>query len=130
MSTTETPDALAAILRDTMIELVRREGPDLSARQFGVFLICYLEPQAQTVRGLAERLGIAKPAVTRALDRLSELDLAARKDDPADRRSVLVQRTPGGAAFLRELRSILRIAAAPPKPAPAGRARAGKRVAH
>jgi len=130
MSTTETPDALAAILRNTMIELVRSEGPDLSARQFGVFLICYLEPQAQTVRGLAERLGISKPAVTRALDRLSELDLAARKDDPADRRSVLVQRTPGGAAFLREVRSILRIAAAPPKPAAAVRARAGARAAH
>ena len=129
MSTTETPDALAAILRNTMIELVRSEGPDLSARQFGVFLICYLEPQAQTVRGLAERLGISKPAVTRALDRLSELDLAARKDDPADRRSVLVQRTPGGAAFLREVRSILRIAAAPPKPA-ATRARTGARAAH
>ncbi len=129
MSTTDTPDALAAILRDTMIELVRSEGPDLSARQLGVFLICYLEPQAQTVRGLAERLGISKPAVTRALDRLSEFELAARKDDPADRRSVLVQRTPGGAAFLREVRSILRIAAAPPKPA-AARARTGKRAAH
>ncbi len=119
MSTTETPDAQAALFRDALIGLVRREGPDLSARQLGVFLICYLEPKAQTVRGLAERLEISKPAITRALDRLTELDLAARKDDPADKRSVLVQRTPGGAAFLRDLRSILRLAAATPKPAAA-----------
>ena len=34
-----------------------------------------------------------------------------RKVDPADRRSVLVQRTVKGAAFLRDLRSILSEAA-------------------
>jgi DNA-binding MarR family transcriptional regulator len=56
---------------------------------------------------LAERLNVAKPAITRALDRLGELDLARRKVDPMDRRSVLVQRTLKGAAFLRDLRSIM-----------------------
>ena len=117
MSTTtnETADGLAGILRNTIVELVRRDGADLSARQLSVFLICYLEPEAQTVRGLAARLNVSKPAITRALDRLTEFDLAKRKADPADRRSVLVQRTPGGTAFMRELRSILRTAAAPPK---------------
>ena len=56
---------------------------------------------------------MSKPAITRALDRLSELDLARRKVDPADRRSVLVQRTLKGAAFLRDLRSIMTEANAP-----------------
>ncbi|MFN7634309.1 MAG: MarR family transcriptional regulator, partial [Acetobacteraceae bacterium] len=35
------------------------------------------------------------------------LDLARRKTDPADRRSVLVQRTVTGAAFLREIRTVM-----------------------
>jgi DNA-binding MarR family transcriptional regulator len=59
------------------------------------------------VRGLAAELNVSKPAITRALDRLGELDLARRKVDPLDRRSVLVQRTLKGAAFLRDLRSIM-----------------------
>ncbi len=95
------------VLRQTVVALVRREGPDLSARQLGVFLTCYLEEEAQTVRGLAAKLNISKPAITRALDRLAEFDLVRRKTDPLDRRSVLVQRTATGMAFLREVRAIL-----------------------
>jgi DNA-binding MarR family transcriptional regulator len=100
-------DAQVGLLRDTVIALVRRDGADLSARQLGVFLTCYLNEGAHTVRGLAADLNVSKPAITRALDRLGELDLARRKVDPQDRRSVLVQRTPRGSAFLRELRSIM-----------------------
>ena len=106
-------DQLVGVLRDTIVALVRRDGPDLSARQLGVFLTCYLQDGAHTVRGLAVELNVSKPAITRALDRLSELDLARRKVDPADRRSVLVQRTLKGAAFLRDLRSIMTEANAP-----------------
>lgn len=111
MITNEVSDGLAGILRTAIVELVRRDGPDLSARQLGVFLTCYLEAEAQTVRGLAAKLGVSKPAITRALDRLSEFDLVRRKTDPLDRRSVLVQRTATGMAFLREMRTILRDAA-------------------
>ncbi len=100
-------DQLVGIMRDTIVALVRRDGADLSARQLGVFLTCYLRDGAHTVRGLAADLNVSKPAITRALDRLGELDLARRKVDPLDRRSVLVQRTPKGAAFLRDLRSIM-----------------------
>jgi DNA-binding MarR family transcriptional regulator len=107
MASTPAPDQLVGILRDTVVALVRRDGPDLSARQLGVFLTCYLQDGAHTVRGLAADLHVSKPAITRALDRLGELDLARRKVDPLDRRSVLVQRTLKGAAFLRDLRSIM-----------------------
>ncbi len=131
MITNEVSDGLAGILRTAIVELVRRDGPDLSARQLGVFLTCYLETEAQTVRGLAAKLGVSKPAITRALDRLSEFDLVRRKTDPLDRRSVLVQRTATGMAFLRELRTILRDAATAMRitaePAPA-RARSGSEV--
>ena len=107
MATSETSESLVNILRDTVVALVRRDGPDLSARQLGVFLTCYLQDGAHTVRGLAADLNVSKPAITRALDRLGELDLARRKVDPMDRRSVLVQRTLKGSAFLRDLRSIM-----------------------
>ncbi len=100
-------DMLVGLLRETVVSLVRRDTVDLSARQLGVFLTCYLNDGAHTVRGLAEDLNISKPAVTRALDRLTEFDLVRRKVDPNDRRSVLVQRTPRGAAFLRETRQIM-----------------------
>jgi DNA-binding MarR family transcriptional regulator len=111
MTAIDVPDRLAGLLRTAIVELVRRDGPDLTARQLGVFLTCYLETEAQTVRGLATQLNVSKPAITRALDRLAEFDLVRRKTDPLDRRSVLVQRTATGMAFLRELRRTLSDAA-------------------
>jgi DNA-binding MarR family transcriptional regulator len=115
MAAISSTDQLVNILRDTVVALVRRDGPDLSARQLGVFLTCYLLDGAHTVRGLAGDLNVSKPAITRALDRLGELDLARRKVDQMDRRSVLVQRTLKGTAFLRDLRAIMAEAAAPSK---------------
>jgi DNA-binding MarR family transcriptional regulator len=44
------------------------------------------------------------PAITRVLDRLTELGLARRGPDPRDGRSVLVQRTRLGGDFLGDLR--------------------------
>ena len=123
MSNAQTSDHLVGTLRDTIVALVRRDGPDLSSRQLGVFLTCYLQDSNHTVRGLALELNVSKPAITRALDRLGELDLARRKVDPADRRSVLVQRTLKGQSFLRDLRGIMTEAnAATRKPASAGSA--------
>ncbi|ATR22293.1 Transcriptional regulator, MarR family [Roseomonas mucosa] len=107
MSSKISGDELVEILRDTVVALVRRDGPDLSARQLGVFLTTYLSDGPHTVRGLAATLNVSKPAITRALDRLGELDLTRRKTDPQDRRSVLVQRTPKGTSLLREMSTIM-----------------------
>lgn len=107
MAIQATPDKLLGILRDTIVGTVRRDGPDLSARQFGVFLICYIEDAQHTVRGLAARLEVSKPAITRSLDRLEELGLARRAPDPRDRRSVLVTRTRKGNDLLADLRNLL-----------------------
>ncbi len=124
-----TPDQLIGILRDTVVAMVRRDGVDLSARQLGVLLTCYLKEGAHTVRGLAAELNVSKPAITRALDRLAELDYARRKVDPLDRRSVIVQRTPKGSAFLRDLRGILGDAATEGKKAAAPAKAASRRAA-
>ena len=104
---TEPVEEKVDVLRETIVALVRRDGPDLSARQMGVLLTCYREDEAQTVRGLAAKLDVSKPAITRALDRLTEFDLVRRKTDPLDRRSVLVQRTVAGNGFMRDLKTIL-----------------------
>jgi DNA-binding MarR family transcriptional regulator len=131
MATQTDTDHQVSILRDTIVALVRRDGPDLSARQLGVFLTVYLTDGPHTVRGLAAELNVSKPAITRALDRLGELDLARRKVDPMDRRSVIVQRTLKGTGFLRDLRQIMAEAeshaaeGAPAEPAAAPARRAG-----
>jgi DNA-binding MarR family transcriptional regulator len=102
---------LPEILRDTVVSLVRREGPDLTARQLAVLLICYLEEGPHTVRGLAARLSVAKPAITRALDRLEDLKFLRRGQDPRDRRSIIVLRTSEGEAFTGQIRALLEAAA-------------------
>lgn len=88
--------------RKTIVSAVRRDAPDLSARQMALLLTVYMTPPPHTVRGLAETLKVSKPAITRALDRLSSMELVRRKADEDDRRSVLVQRTVRGSVFLRE----------------------------
>ena len=128
MAVNPSADHMVAILRETVVALVRRDGADLSARQLGVFLTCYLREGGHTVRGLAAELKVSKPAITRALDRLGELDLARRKVDPLDRRSVLVQRTLKGASFLRDLRSIMGEAATIAKRSPAGTEQSQRRT--
>jgi DNA-binding MarR family transcriptional regulator len=107
MATGNNHEHLVRVLQETIIALVRRDGADLSSRQLGVMLTSYLTDGPHTVRGLALKLNVSKPAITRALDRLGELDLARRKPDPSDRRSVLVQRTPKGNAFMRDLRNTI-----------------------
>ena len=102
--------------RGAIVESVRREAPDLSARQMALLLTAYLTPPPHTVRGLATALNISKPAITRALDRLSEFGLIRRKVDEADRRSVLIQRTVKGSVFLREFGDIIVAAAAETTP--------------
>lgn len=93
--------------RLTTVEGVRRESADLTARQMAVMLTVYLTPAPHTVRGLAAELNISKPAITRALDRLSQLGLAKRKVDQTDRRSILVQRTVKGSVYLTEFGEIV-----------------------
>jgi DNA-binding MarR family transcriptional regulator len=85
------------------LDLVRGDAPDLSSRQLAILLTIYLESPPHTVRGLAERLGVRKPVITRALDTMGNLDLVSRRRDEKDRRSVIVQRTVVGALAVDRL---------------------------
>lgn len=99
------------IWRRAGVASVRRDAPDLTARQMALLLSVYLTPPPHTVRGLAEHLNVTKPVITRAVDRLSELGMVRRKTDPEDRRSVLLQRTVKGSVFLREFAELVVAAA-------------------
>jgi DNA-binding MarR family transcriptional regulator len=96
------------IWRRATVEGVRRDSPDLSARQMALLLTVYLTPPPHTVRGLAAVMAVSKPVVSRALDRLGQLGLTRRKIDAKDRRNVLVQRTVKGSVYLSEFGDIVR----------------------
>jgi DNA-binding MarR family transcriptional regulator len=96
-----------SLISEAMIHLVRRDGPDLTARQLSVFLTTYLEDRRHTIQGLAADLKIAKPAIGNVLDQLEAFDLTCRTVDRRDRRSILVGRTLRGAVFLSELQGTM-----------------------
>lgn len=93
--------------RGALVESLRRDAPDLSSRQLAVLLTVYLTPQPHTVRGLSATLKVSKPAITRALDRLSSYELIRRKMDETDRRSILVQRTVKGSVYLSDFGELI-----------------------
>ena len=95
------------IWRRAIVDSVRLEAPDLSARQMAVLLTVYLDPPPHTVRGLSKILKVSKPAITRTVNRLSKLGLVRRKIDENDRRSVLLHRTVKGSEFLRDFGELI-----------------------
>jgi DNA-binding MarR family transcriptional regulator len=101
------PDLAVKMLREVIVALVRRDGPALSSHQLAVYLTCYLKDGDHTVRGLAADLNVSKSVITRSLDKLGDLSLTRRIPDPADRRSILVERTDAGWELLDELRGIV-----------------------
>ena len=92
-----------------MSEIVRRNDSDsdLSARQTAILLNVYLTPEPHTVRALAAELNISKPAVSRAIDKLSVLGLIRRQTDENDRRSVNLFRTVDGARYVSMLGDVI-----------------------
>jgi len=85
-----------------------RELPyDLSQRQIGVLLTVYMSPPPHSIRSLAEVLNVLKPAICRAVDTLSAIDLVRRKKDDEDSRNVFLQRTINGSVFLRDFADII-----------------------
>ena len=86
----------------TLVDYVRSGEPDLTNRQMALLLVVYLNPGPHTVRGLARMLGVSKPVVTRALNRLGALGYLRRQRDDADKRNIFVARTSEGADFLEE----------------------------
>jgi DNA-binding MarR family transcriptional regulator len=95
------------LVHDVSLGLVREgkleEAPDFTLRQLTILLTVYLEPPPHTVRGLAGKLGVTKPVITRALDSMGKLEIINRRRDDADKRNVIVQRTVKGALYVERL---------------------------
>ena len=101
------PSQALKLLQDFAFALITDGEPDLSARQLSILLTIYLEPPPHTVRGLAARLKVTKPVITRALDTMGKLGLVSRRRDETDRRNVVIQRTPKGALAVERLGDVL-----------------------
>jgi DNA-binding MarR family transcriptional regulator len=101
------PSQALRLLHDLSFALVRDGEPDLSARQITVLLTVYLESPPHTVRGLASKLGVTKPVITRALDTMGRIGLLSRRRDDADRRNVVVQRTVKGALYVEKIGDLI-----------------------
>lgn len=101
------PSQALRLLHELALAQVRDGLPDLSQRQLAVLLTVYLEAPPHTVRGLAARLNVTKPVITRALDSMGELGLVSRRRDEADRRNVIVQRTVEGALYLEKIGDVV-----------------------
>lgn len=86
---------------------VRSNMPDLTERQMSILLTVYLDPPPHTVRGLAEKLNVTKPVITRALDTMGALGFLSRHRDAEDRRNVLIRRTVEGALFVERLGDVV-----------------------
>jgi DNA-binding MarR family transcriptional regulator len=97
------PSQALKFMHDLAFALVRDGEADLSPRQLAILLTIYLETPPHTVRGLAAKLGVTKPVITRALDTMGRLGLLTRRRDKADRRNVVVQRTVKGALYVERM---------------------------
>lgn len=91
------------LMHDIALGLVRDGDPDLTARQLTILLTIYLEPPPHTVRGLAAKLGVTKPVITRALDTMGKLGYVDRRRDDTDKRNVIIQRTVKGALMVEAI---------------------------
>lgn len=84
----------------SVIDYVRSGYPDLTNRQLAVIMLAALTDGPHTVRGMAHKLGVSKPVITRALNKLGALGYLRRQRDDHDRRNVFVVITDEGASFL------------------------------
>jgi DNA-binding MarR family transcriptional regulator len=101
------PEQGLDLLHDVTLAMVRETKPDGMAdfthRQLAILLTVYLERPPHTVRGLALKLGVTKPVITRALDAMGKQEIVARRRDEADKRNVIIQRTVKGALYVEKL---------------------------
>ncbi len=106
----ETPEPPTGNLTNwmgTLIGYVQSARPDLTNRQMALLLVVYLTDGPHTVRGLAGKLKVSKPVVTRALNTLGALGYLRRQKDESDLRNIFVERTPQGTAFLDEFERLI-----------------------
>src|SRR5688572_11736766 len=79
--------------------------PHVTMAQMRVLMLLSAIGEAR-MSDLAHQLGIAPSTLSSLVDRLVEADLANRRDDPRDRRSVLVALAPAGTRMLDQFNEL------------------------
>ena len=86
---------------DSMAAHLGRYG--LSQARFGVLLMIFLEPDIEwTPAELADAGNMSRATMTGLLDRLEKQNYIVRAPRPGDRRSITIQLSPEGRAFIEE----------------------------
>jgi len=105
------PDEALRLMHEVSLGLVRGKSPgvmpDFTVRQLAILFTIYLEAPPHTVRGLAGRLGVGKPVVTRALTSMGKQGMVARMRDEKDKRNVVIHRTPKGSSTVATLANMV-----------------------
>ena len=103
-------DAVLAVFERLMHRLMATHAPELSTIELTMAQTkaLYLVAAAGQLRmsELAARLGVTSSTATGQVDRLVETGLLERREDPADRRQVVVTATPAAEATLEQLREL------------------------
>jgi DNA-binding MarR family transcriptional regulator len=103
-------DAVVDHYETLMHRLIEGHAPDFT--EVGITMaqakVLYVVMAAGELRmsELAARLGIGSSSASGLADRLVELGLLVRRDDPADRRQVVVTTTPEAAALMERFREL------------------------
>ena len=107
MTVAMTPPQALKLLHQVALALVGEAKveamDDFTLRQLAILFTVYLDQPPHTVRGLAAKLAVTKPVITRALDAMGKYQLIARRRDESDRRNVIIQRTVKGALYVEKL---------------------------
>lgn len=59
--------------------------------------------EERTVRAVSDATGVPRPTISRNADQLVQRGLIENNPDPSDRRSVLLEITPDGTAYVRRM---------------------------
>lgn len=105
-----TLERILATFDSLMHRLMATHAPELNTFEMtmsqtkAVYLVLASGPIRMSV--LAAGLGVTNSTATGQVDRLVELGLVERREDPADRRQVIVSATPAAGAAVERLREL------------------------
>ncbi len=106
LNTEKRPVSNIEVLAGVLTGIVRDHSSSLTMRQMAVLLNVRAGQNEPTVRGIAAALGLSKPAISRALDRLNREGFVERLTDPNDFRSIIVNILPAGWKMFKTLEGI------------------------
>lgn len=94
--------------RNIFMALVKNKTGDMSLRQLTILFVVYTREGPHTFLALAREVGVPKPSLSRALDRLEILGYVKRyRDRDVDARVVYIGRTEAGQKFVEEFNRLI-----------------------